>query len=113
LGGLLSGQQENPRLKALRTFAAQRPQDPFPRYALAMELKSASDLQGAWLALASLIADQPDYIPSYFPGGEVLVALGRMEEARVIYGKGIEACARGGDAHMGANLEDALAGLAE
>ena len=109
MGVLLS--VDNPRVKVLRASAAQRPQDPFPRYGLAMELKSAGDSLGAWEAFESLMLDHPDYIACYAPAGEVLVALGRTEDARAVYGKGIEACSRKNDAHMRGNLEDALAAL--
>jgi predicted Zn-dependent protease len=111
VGGLLSASDKNPRLEVLRAFVAQRPQDPFPRYGLAMELKSTGDPQGAWAAFESLIAEHPDYIASYGPAGEVLVALGRPEDAKTVYAHGIEACARKNDAHMRGNLEDALAAL--
>lgn len=109
MGVLLS--VDNPRVKVLRAFAAQRPQDPFPRYGLAMELKSAGDPTGAWEAFESLIREHPDYIASYAPAGEVLVLLGRTDDAKAVYAKGIEACTRKNDAHMRGNLEDALAAL--
>jgi predicted Zn-dependent protease len=109
VGVLLSA--DSPRIKVLRAFAAQRPQDPFPRYGLAMELKSAGDSLGAWEAFEALIGEHPDYIASYAPAGETLVALGRTDEARAVYTKGIEACTRKNDAHMRGNLEDALAAL--
>ena len=114
MGDVLSEEEtdsQNPRLKALRAFAAQRPDDPFPRYALAMELKATGDLAGACEVFGTLIAERPDYIASYAPAGEVLVALGRAADARAIYVKGIEACARKNDAHMQGNLKDALAML--
>lgn len=111
MGVLLSADHDNPRLKLLRAFVAQRPQDPFPRYGLAMELKSTGDPRGAWAAFESLILDHPDYIACYAPAGEVLVSLGRTDDARTVYLKGIEACTRKNDAHMRGNLEDALAAL--
>jgi predicted Zn-dependent protease len=111
VGGLLSADGKNPRLEVLRAFAAQRPQDPFPRYGLAMELKSTGDPQGAWSAFEALIAEHPDYIASYAPAGEVLVALGRIEDAKAVYANGIDACTRKNDAHMRGNLEDALAAI--
>ncbi len=77
-----------------------------------MELKGGGDLQAAWETFQSVIAGDPDYIASYAPAAEVLVALGRPDEARLLYAKGIEACTRKGDAHTRANLEDALAALA-
>jgi hypothetical protein len=111
VGGVLSPGDESPRIKALRRFAAERPQDPFPRYALAIEMKGAGDLAASCEVLSSLVAEHPDYIASYAPAGEVLVALGRVADARALYAKGIEACTRKNDGHTRANLEDALAAL--
>ena len=95
----------------LRSFAEKRPQDPFPRYALAMELKTSGDGEGAWRVFESLIAEHADYIASYAPAGEVLAQLGRLEEARALYGKGIEACTRKNDAHTRDHLDAALDAL--
>jgi hypothetical protein len=76
-----------------------------------MELKGAGESQQAWALFEALIAEHPDYVASYSPAGDVLLALGRSEDARVVYRKGIDVCARHGDAHIQANLEDALAGV--
>jgi Flp pilus assembly protein TadD len=111
MGDVLSGSEENPRLAILRSFAEKRPQDPFPRYALAMELKTAGDDLQAWRTLESLIADHPDYIASYAPAGAVLCTLGRADEARKVYGKGIAAADRRKDPHTRAHLESMLADL--
>jgi hypothetical protein len=96
----------------LQAFVEKRPQDPFPRYALAMELKTSGDGEGAWQTFATLIAQHPDYVAAYAPAGEVLIGLDRSDEARLVYGKGIEVCARLGDAHARDHLESALAALA-
>jgi predicted Zn-dependent protease len=111
LGDVLSGTSENRRLAILRSFAEKRPQDPFPRYALAMELKAAGDALAAWQTLESLIAEHPDYIAAYAPAADVLCALGRAAEARAVYGKGIAAADRRRDAHTRAHLESMLAAL--
>jgi predicted Zn-dependent protease len=96
----------------LRSFAEKRPQDPFPRYALAMELKAAGDAAAACQTFESLIADHPDYIASYAPAAEILVELDQLAEARAMYGKGIEVCTRRDDSHAREHLESALADLA-
>jgi hypothetical protein len=111
MGDVLSDPPANPRLAILQSFAEKRPQDPFPRYALAMELKTAGDSLAACQVLESLIADHPDYVPAYAPAGEVLCALGRQPEAREIYGKGIEAASRRDDQHARDHLEAVLAQL--
>jgi Flp pilus assembly protein TadD len=78
-----------------------------------MELKGTGDLQGAWAVFEALIAEHPEYAAAYSPAGDTLVALGRSDEARAVYRQGIELCARKDDAHLRANLEDALAGVDE
>ncbi len=95
----------------LRSFAEKRPEDPFPRYALAMELKSTGDSAAAWQELEALIGAHPDYLASYAPAAEALVALGRADDAKAVYGKGIEACTRRNDGHAREHLQAALAAL--
>ena len=111
MGDVLNEPSENPRLAILRSFAEKRPQDPFPRYALAMEFKTAGDASGAWQVFEPLIAEHPDYVASYAPAAEVLLELDRREQARELYGKGIAAASRRGDAHACDHLEAALAQL--
>ena len=111
MGGVLSSDPKNPRLEMLRSFAEKRPEDPFPRYALAMELKTSGAGEAAWREFESLIAEHTDYIASYAPAGEVLTGLGRLHEARALYGRGIEACTRRSDTHTRDHLEAALDAL--
>lgn len=100
------------RLEMLRAFVAQKPNDPFPRYALAHELKNGGDLAGAWEVFAALMADHADYTATYLHAGNTLVALDRRDEAREVYRRGIEVCRMRGDAHARGELEGALAALA-
>ena len=99
------------RRQMLETFIAQRPEDPFPRYALALEHKNAGELDTAWGHFAALIAAVPDYTAGYLHAGNTLVALGRTGEARKIYSDGIAACQRKGDSHAQGELEGALGAL--
>jgi tetratricopeptide (TPR) repeat protein len=96
------------RLATFRSFIAKSPKDPFPRYGLAMELKGQGALDEAWTAFEELITSFPDYVPTYLMAGGTLVALGRKDEAAVIYRKGIEVATRRGDQHARRELEDAL-----
>jgi tetratricopeptide (TPR) repeat protein len=97
------------RIELLRGFIAQRPSDPFPKYALAMEYKNAGDLAAAWETFSSLIAAHGEYVAAYLHAGNTLVALGRREDARAIYEQGIAACGRVGDGHAQGELQGALA----
>ncbi len=99
------------RIATFRSFIARSPADPFPRYGLAMELKTRGDLAEAWAAFSELIAQFPDYVPSYLMAGSTLTALGRKDEAADVYRKGIEVASRRGDQHARRELEAALAEL--
>jgi tetratricopeptide (TPR) repeat protein len=97
------------RIATFRSFIARAPSDPFPRYGLAMELKTQGDLAGAWAAFSELIEQFPDYVPTYLMAGGTLSALGRKADAADIYRKGIEVATRRGDQHARGELESALA----
>jgi tetratricopeptide (TPR) repeat protein len=99
------------RIEMLRGFIAQRPQDPFPQYALAMEHKNAGDLAAAWETFSSLLDRHGDYVAAYLHAGNTLVALGRPGEARQVYERGLAACAKAGDSHAHGELSGALATL--
>lgn len=97
------------RIATFRSFIARTPTDPFPRYGLAMELKTRGDLAEAWAAFSELVDQFPDYVPTYLMAGGTLVALGRKDEAADVYRKGIEVATRRGDQHARRELESALA----
>jgi len=101
------------RVDALLKFIAQAPQDPFPRYALAMEHKNAGRLSDARAAFESLITVCPDYTASYLHAGNTLVALGEKAAAADVYRRGIDVCGRRGDAHARGEIEGALAALGD
>lgn len=99
------------RLETLKNMVAQNPQDSFLRYGLAMEHRNAGDLETAIAEFRTLISANPDYVAAYFHGGQTLERLSRIEEARELYRRGIEASQRTGDAHARSELEAALSML--
>jgi tetratricopeptide (TPR) repeat protein len=96
------------RLEILKGMAEANPNEIFPRYGLAMEYRSAGDLEGAVREFRALMAVHPEYGASYLPAGQTLEELGQLEEARAVYRQGIEVTTRSGDDHARAKLEDAL-----
>lgn len=99
------------RIATFKTFISRSPQDPFPRYGLAMEHKARGELAEAWAVFEELIKAFPDYVPSYLMAGGILAALARKDEAITIYRQGIEVATRRGDQHARRELEAALAEL--
>jgi len=99
------------RISTFKSFIERSPRDPFPRYGLAMELRGRGELAGAWTAFEELLAQFPDYVPTYLMAGGTLVGLGRREEAADVYRRGIQVAAKKGEQHAQRELESALAEL--
>ena len=97
------------RIEKLRGFIAARPEDPFPRYALALEHRNGGDHAEAWRVFEELLTGHPEYRPAYLHAGNTLVALGRAPDARALWRKGVEICGKHGDSHAQSELEAALA----
>ena len=102
---------ETDRIEAMTHFIEQFPDNPFPRYALAMEHKTAGRHDDAIACFSALVAKLPDYVPASLQFGMVLTDAGRDEEARDIFTRGIEAAKAKGDNHALSELQGALAGL--
>ena len=98
----------NDRLETLRGMVARNPSDSFARYGLAMEYARGGDLAKAVEEFRALLTVNPDYAAAYYHGGQALEKLGRMEDAREFYRKGIEATIRTGDEHTRSELQAAL-----
>jgi tetratricopeptide (TPR) repeat protein len=99
------------RIATFKSFIQRSPADPFPRYGLAMEHKGRGQLAEAWVVFEELLAQFPDYVPTYLMAGGTLAALGRRDEAIDVYRRGREAAAKKGDSHAQRELEAALAEL--
>ena len=96
------------RIEMLKHFLDEHPNDAFARYGLAMEYARSGDLEEAIAEYRALLADNENYPAAYFHGGQALEKLGRLEEAREMYEKGIAVTTRTGDAHTRSELQAAL-----
>ncbi len=99
------------RLAAFQKFAAARPDDPFTRYALAMQLRSMGRLGEAVQEFQELARRAPDYVPTWLMLGQSLESLERGAEAARAYQDGIAAATRQANQHARSELEDALGQL--
>jgi hypothetical protein len=97
------------RVATFRSLIAKSPGDPFPRYGLAMELRSRGDLEASAAAFDELIAAFPDYVPSYLMAGGLAQQLGRPDAARELFRRGIDVATAKGDTHTRGELASALA----
>ncbi|MEM7155081.1 MAG: tetratricopeptide repeat protein [Myxococcota bacterium] len=99
------------RLPLLRQMAAARPDDPFPSYGLAMELRKQGLHDEARTTFDGLIAAHPGYVPSYLMFGNLLVEMGEREAAAGVLDAGIRAAEAAGDDHALGELSAARAEL--
>src|SRR3954464_15868743 len=77
------------RIDMLLGFIAQKPSDPFPRYALALEYKNAGRLDEARAVFGELMSLCPDYTATYLHAGDLLSKMGLKEDARSVFQTGI------------------------
>ncbi len=87
---------------------AQSPENSFLRYGLALDLANTGDLAGALVEFDTLVARDPDYKAAYFHAGQTAEKLGRPDDARGWYRRGIDVTARLGDDHARSELQGAL-----
>lgn len=103
--------QKKTRRQMLEDFVAQKPEDAFARYGLAMECANAGDSAAADEHFKALLTSHPDYVAGYFQYGVFLGKTGRTEEARSTLNTGIATARRAGDEHARSEMETALADL--
>jgi tetratricopeptide (TPR) repeat protein len=96
------------RLETLKNMVTQDPASAFARYGLAMEYVNLGRFDEAMDEFHSLLGSNPDYAAGYFHAGRTLERIGKVDEARIMYEKGIEVTTRTGDAHTRSELQAAL-----
>ena len=96
------------RIDVLKSMVEQSPADAFARYGLAMEYANSGDLGQAMSEFDQLLAANPDYAAGYYHAGRTLEKLGRIDEARAMYERGIAVTSRTGDGHTRGELQAAL-----
>jgi len=96
---------ESTRLDTLRQMVAADPANTFARYGLAMEHVRSGDLEGAVQEFEAVLATDAKYSAAYYHGGQALEKLGKLDQARDLYRRGIAATR---DPHALSELQAAL-----
>ena len=96
------------RLEILTQMIEQDPKNTFARYGLAMEYSNSGNPERAVEEFGSLLKQDEGYAAAYYHGGQALEKLGKIEDARSMYQKGIEITTRKGDFHTRSEIEAAL-----
>jgi len=96
------------RLEILQQMVNQDPKNTFARYGLAMEYAKSDHYDKAVAEFRTLLEHDENYAAAYYHGGQALEKLGRIDDARALYEKGVEVTTSKGDAHTRAEIEAAL-----
>ena len=99
---------EDARIEALRKMAEARPDDPRPRFGLALEYEKAERWEDAVRELREYLSRTNDEGNAYGRLGSALRRLGRDDEAKEAYQQGIEAAYRHGHPTMAGEFEQVL-----
>jgi thioredoxin-like negative regulator of GroEL len=97
--------QKKTRRQMLEEFVAEKPDDAFSRYGLAMECMNSGDPGAADIHFRALLERNADYIPAYLMYGQLLARESRTGEAKQILSDGIAAAAKKGDQHARSEME--------
>jgi thioredoxin-like negative regulator of GroEL len=103
--------QKKTRRQMLEEFVAQKPDDAFSRYGLAMECMNSGDARAADSHFRALLERNADYVPAYLMYGQLLARESRNEDARKILSAGIAAASQKGDAHARSEMETLLSDI--
>jgi tetratricopeptide (TPR) repeat protein len=93
------------RIEQLQQLLTQDPASVFARYGLAMAYVQEGELERATVEFDSLLRNEPGYAAAYYHGGQTLEKLGRFDEARNYYRRGLDAAR---DPHARGELQAAL-----
>ena len=100
--------QKKTRRELLETFVAQKPDDAFSRYGLAMECMNSGDASAAESNFRELLQRNADYVPAYLMFAQMLAKAIADDDAREVLQKGIAAAEKAGNAHALSEMESLL-----
>ena len=87
------------RIKLLQEWIVAEPHDNFSRYALALEYGKANEVGKMRQEFEYLLANAPDYLPTYYHVGSLYEELGEIALAKTTFQKGIALAEAQQDAH--------------
>ena len=103
--------QKKTRRELLEAFVAQKPDDAFSRYGLAMECMNTGDNAAAENNFRELLQRNAGYVPAYLMFAQLLAKQSRAQDAREVLAQGVAAASKAGNAHALSEMESLLSEL--
>lgn len=98
----------NMRLQKLLEMEAQKPADPFIKFAIAQEYINDGDVEKAKTCFEHLTTHFPGYVPTYYQLGKLYEQLNDFTNAIATYRTGIEKAGASNDFKTANELREAL-----
>ena len=95
------------RIAQLNAFLEQHPNDAFVQHALALEYIKRGDDATARNLFENVLAQNEDYVGSYYHLAKLLERTGQRERAQAVYEKGMSKCKALGEQHAYNELQAA------
>ena len=99
------------RKEQLEAMLIDEPNDPLLRYMLAMEHVSVGDNDGAVKCFEELLTRSATYVPAYMHLGQTFSRLGRINEAKAIWQRGIVQARQQGNEHAAGEMQGMIESL--
>jgi cytochrome c-type biogenesis protein CcmH/NrfG len=96
------------RKEQILELLAEEPNDPFLRYGLAMEYVSEGNDDEAVRWLRELLRSSENYVPGHLQLGQALLRLGRLEEAKTAWERGVRVARVQGEQHAAEEMQGFL-----
>jgi predicted Zn-dependent protease len=96
------------KIAMLTEILAANPADSFARYGLAMAYAAEGRNDEALAEYTTLTDKNPDYVPAYQMSAQLLLKLGRTQDAEVRLKAGLAASARTGNSHATSEMQAML-----
>jgi Tfp pilus assembly protein PilF len=96
------------RIEKLKEMLLQQPKDCFLHHALGLEWIKMGNLENALNCFLSVISNDENYVGTYYHLAKTYEKLGQVEQAVVIYEKGIQIATKCNDKHAKNELQMAL-----
>jgi len=95
------------RIERIKEMLAANPGDSFLQHALALEYIKVEEDEQAMHLFQNLLQDDENYVGSYYHLAKLLERHDRMDDARVVYEKGMLKAKEAGDTHTYNELKTA------
>ena len=95
------------RIEKLNDFLKSNPADSFVQHALALEYVKIGDDEKARELFEAILQREPGYVGSYYHLAKLLERIGEIDEAVMVYKKGMTEAEKAGDTHAYGELKSA------